>query len=93
VTIDTAIEALRTEPAAACIERLASEDSLWNRSQCEGGSGLDSVDGSAPAEETGTATEGCACGLAAAAESPGSMALTGAALLAALIARRQRRPT
>jgi hypothetical protein len=35
VTIDTAIEALLTGPGA-CVEVLADDDSLWNRSQCEG---------------------------------------------------------
>jgi hypothetical protein len=39
VTVDTALEALRAADSAACVEVLASDDSLWNRSQCEGGSG------------------------------------------------------
>jgi hypothetical protein len=79
VSIDTAIEALRTE-GAACIEVLASDDSLWNRSQCDGGSGGDILDDS---------EEGGGCALSPALGLGGE--LTSAVLFAALIARRYRR--
>ncbi len=88
VSIDTAIEALRTE-GGACIEVLASDDSLWNRSQCEGGSGggeLDATQGPA-ARRVVDDSDGGGCAL-----SPvigfGAAELTSAALFAALIARR-----
>ena len=83
VTIDTAIDAMRSEPAA-CVEVLANDDSLWNRSQCEGGSGLGGDVVNEGARDSGSG----GCGLA-----PATFAgaeLTSAALFAALWARRWR---
>jgi hypothetical protein len=78
VTIDTVFQAWRSE-GAACIEVLASDDSLWNRSQCDGGSG-----------EGEDADDAQGCGLAPALGF-GAAELTSAAMFAALVARRRRR--
>jgi MYXO-CTERM domain-containing protein len=81
VTVDTVIEALRAADTAACVDVLASDDSLWNRSQCEGGSGQGGVEAS---------EGGCNLGVSATA-GLSSVALTSAAVFAALAARRYRR--
>jgi hypothetical protein len=81
VSIDTAIEALRTSETAACVQELVSEDSLWNRSPCEGGSGRGGI---------GDSEGGCGL-IVAPAASLGGVALTSVALFAALVARRYRR--
>jgi hypothetical protein len=79
VTIDTAIDALRA-PSGLCVEVLASDDSLWNRSQCEGGSGRGGIDVGSEG--------GCNLGVTPTA-GLSSVVLTSAAVFAALVARRR----
>lgn len=75
VSIDTVIEAWRSA-GAACIDVLASDESRWNESYCDGGIGADDSDGG--------------CGLLPA-SGLGAVELTSAALFAMLIARRRQR--
>lgn len=78
VTVDTAIEALRLTDSVACVNVLGTDDSDWYRSRCE----YRRVD-----SESG-------CSLSATPSAAlGSLALTSAAVFAALAARRYRRGT
>ena len=81
VSIDTVIEALLAE-GPSCVEVLATDDSAWNRSQCD----------AQPAESQASNPLAGGCGFTQTdAASLGGAGLTSAALLAALVTYRRKR--
>jgi hypothetical protein len=75
VSVNTALDALLAEKGA-CVELLATDDSAWNRSQCD--QGLGGEDGGCALERT-------------AADTGGAVELSSAALLVALVLYRRGR--
>ncbi|HEX2736454.1 MAG TPA: hypothetical protein VHM70_32850 [Polyangiaceae bacterium] len=91
VSIETVISAMRADTPAACIDVLATDDSSWNQSQCEGTDAA-TPDASTPDAATSTpATSQPSCGFSQNSVSIAPESITTAALLAALLLHRRKR--